>query len=169
MTRQLCLGQLDQPPKKRGRAAAKGPAKGPWAEPGRHTFTILERVPVHSPAHAGVWALLRKHATRQLITDAEHAEEAFPAHVIMIDQLGGDAIGSIVEVLAERRATALAAEKGAPGEDVHAKRLDRIFEQELEWLSMRNHLAGALPRASNRKAAPRRGRKRARALLLIDA
>ncbi|MEI9900143.1 MAG: hypothetical protein WDN31_08455 [Hyphomicrobium sp.] len=59
---------------------------------------------------------------------------------------------------------ALAAEKDAPASDILGKRLDRIFEQELEWLHVRNLLAGAL-----RSGGKGGRRKPARALLLIDA
>jgi hypothetical protein len=163
MPRQLCLGQADQPAKR-----ARSAKKASKAEPRRHTYTILDRVPVRLPAHKVVWAALRKHATRQLIIDADHPEEAFPADVVLIDQLGGEALKVIAEVLAERRSLLLDAEKHAPDADILAKRLDRIFEQELEWLSIRNLLAAALPRTTPRKTPTRRP-KRARVLLLIDA
>jgi hypothetical protein len=160
----LGLGQPEKPPKRRRSAT---PRKGAKDEPKRHTFTIIERVPVRLSAHNVVWATLRKHATRQLIIDAEHPEEAFPADVVHIDQLSGEALKAVVDILAERRSLLLDAEKNAPDADILAKRLDRIFEQEFEWLSIRNLLAAALPRAA-RQPSTRRP-KRGRALLLIDA
>lgn len=165
MPRLLCLGQPEKPPTRRRSAAVR---KGAKAEAKQHTFTILERVPVRLPAHTVIWAGLRKHATRQLIIDAAFPEEAFAAHVVMIDQLSGEGAKAIAEVLAERRAMALAAEKETPAEDILGKRLDKVFEQELEWLAIRNLLATALPRTAGHKPAARRP-KRPRALLLIDA
>ena len=164
MPRLLCLGQPEKPPTRR-RSATSG--KGAKGEPKQHTFTILERVPIRLPAHAAVWAALRKHATRQLIIDAEHPEEAFAADVVLIDQLSGEALGLITEVLAERRSLALEAEKQVAVGDILAKRLDRIFEQELEWLSIRNLLASTLPRAKARQSTRRT--KHNRVLLLVDA
>lgn len=153
MPRVLCL------------AEAHGAAKQPRSRPARkpQTFTLLERVPLRLATHKPVWDALRKHASRLSITDTEHPEEAFSADVIMIDQLGSEALASIASVLAERRAMVLAAEKDAPASDVLGRRLDRTFEQELEWLLIRNLLAVALRGAGKSS----RG-KRTRALLLID-
>jgi hypothetical protein len=162
MPRLLCLGQSEK--LTRQRSAAK---KGAGSEAKRHTFTILDRVPVRLSAHSVIWAALRKHATRQLIIDADHPEEAFPADVVLIDQLSGEALKAVADVLAERRSLLLAAEKHAPDADILAKRLDRIFEQELEWLSIRNLLAFALPRAKTRQSTRRT--KHNRVLLLVDA
>ena len=163
MPRLLCLGQPEKPPIRRHSAA---PRKGAKDGPKLHTFTILERVPVRLPAHGAVWAALRKHATRQLIIDADHPEEAFAVDVLLIDQLSGEALKAIAEVLAERRSLLLAAEKHTPDGDILAKRLDRIFER-AEWLSIRNLLAAALPRAKTRQSTRRA--KRNRVLLLVDA
>ena len=98
----------------------------------------------------------------------EHPEEAFAANVIAIDKLTPEAVAAIATVLAEGRALALGAEKHAPDSDVLAKRLDKLFEQELEWLAIRNLLAAALPRTGGRKPAGKRGKKGARVLLLLD-
>jgi hypothetical protein len=146
---------------KRSRAKTAATSK---AAPKPCSFTILERVPVRDAAHTVVWAGLRKHGTRQQIIDAEHPGDALPAHVVVIDQLGADAVAAISEVLAERRALALAAEKGPSAGDILGKRLDRLFEQELEWLAVRNLLAAAL-RAGGTSAR----RKKTRVLLLVDA
>jgi hypothetical protein len=162
MPRQICLAQADRPAK-RPRSAAKAGK----AEPKRHTFTILERVPVRHAAHSIVWVAVRKHATRQLIIDADHPEEAFPADVVALDQLSGEALSAIAAILAERRSLTLQAEKQAPEGDIFAKRLDRIFEQELEWLSIRNLLAAASPRSKARQSTRRT--KHHRVLLLVDA
>lgn len=158
MPRVLCLAQ--------SHGAAKQPRSRSARKP--QTFTLLERVPLRLAAHKPVWDALRKHAARLSITDADHPEEAFSADVIMIDQLGSEALTSIVSVLAERRTMLLAAEKDIPASDVLGKRLDRTFEQELEWLLIRNLLAAALQRTVGSRPA-KRGRMSARALLLIDA
>jgi hypothetical protein len=167
MPRQLCLGQAD-PPAKRARSAAKAAKPPRKSEEKPHTFTILDRVPVSLSAHTVVWAALRRHASRQLIIDAEHPEEAFPADVVALDQLSAGALSMIADALAERRSLTLAAEKQAADGNVLAKRLDRVFEQEMEWLSIRNLLAAALPRATAGKARGRSAKRR-RVLLLIDA
>ena len=160
MPRLLCLAQAHAPAK-RPRAKAAAAAK---AAPRQSAFTMLERVPVRLAVHNGVWAAIRKQATRQPIVDTEHPEEAFAAHVVQLDQLGGEALQAIAGALAERRALMLDAEKHAPDSDVLARRLDRLFEQELEWLAIRNLLASALPRAPGRRRS-----KAGRVLLLIDA
>lgn len=162
MPRLLCLAQANRLPKSRARAGSKG-AK---AEPQHPAFTILERVPVRLAAHSAVWAALRKHGAREAIVDTEHPRETFPAYVVGVDQLSGDGVQAIAEVLAERRAIALAAEKDVPGGDVLAKHLDRLYEQEMEWLAIRNLLAGALSRGAAQTGKQRK--KPARALLLID-
>jgi len=157
--RQLCLAQAHAPAK-RSRAKSAAAAK---AAPHPCPHTILERVPLRHAAHAVVWSALREHATRQTVIDSEHPGEAFPAYVVDISRLGGEAVSSITQVLAERRATALDAEKGTEGGDILAKRLDRTFEQEIEWMMIRNLLAAAL------RAGGKSGRRKpARALLLID-
>lgn len=160
MPRLLCLAQTAGAPKQpRAKSAAASKAA-----PRPCSFTILERVPVRDSAHTVVWAALRKHATRQRIIDTEHPGEALEAHVVVIDQLGAEAVAMIGEVLAERRTLALASEKGVPASDILGKRLDRLFEQELEWLLIRNLLAAAL-----RPSGKATRRKKARALLLLDA
>ncbi len=58
-------------------------------------------------------------------------------------------------------------EKGAVASDILGRRLDKLFEQEMEWLAIRNLLAAALPRFPAGKASTRR-KPPARALLLID-
>lgn len=163
MSRVLCLAQAHVAAKpsraKSKRAAAEAP-KPP-------SFTMLERLPVRLPAHKPVLDILRTHATPQMIVDDAHPKDALKAHVVLVDQLGSEAVISIASALAERRAMALSAEKECSAGDVLTKRLDRIFEQELEWLALRNLLAAALPRTP---AAGGKARKpRARALLLIDA
>lgn len=162
MSRVLCLAEA-HPVAKRTRAKAGGDKVA--AKP--LSVTIVERVRVDAAAHTPVWATLRKHGTRQSIVDAAHPADALSAYVIMVDQLGGEAVRGIADVLAGLRTTALAAEKDATGEDILGKRLDRVFEQELEWLSIRNLLAAALPRAAGGRAG-KRARKSSRALLLID-
>jgi hypothetical protein len=119
---------------------------------------------VREPAHAIVWASLRKHGTRLQIIDAEHPGEPIAAHVVAVDQLGADSVTAIAEILAERRALTLAAEKDIPAGAVLTKGLDRLLEQELEWILIRNLLAAALRSNGNGTR-----RKKARALLLIDA
>jgi hypothetical protein len=161
MSRVLCLVQLHAAKRTRSKAARAGGAE---AKP--LTFTVLERAPVGLAAHKPIVDTLRKHATRSTVIDDAHSAEAFAADVIFVDQLGGEAATSIAAVLAERRAMALAAEKDGPGNDILAKRLDRIFEQEMEWLAIRNLLAAALPRAA---APPAKRRKpQRRALVLVD-
>lgn len=163
MSRVLCLAQAHgalRAPRARTARAAKDAPKPV-------TFTILERVPLRLAAHKPVWDVLRKHAVRQPIIDDAHAEAAFPADVVPVDQLGGEAAMAIASVLAERRAMVLAAEKDAPAGDILSKRLDRLFEQEMEWLALRNLLAAALPRASG--AGGKRRKPARRALLLIEA
>jgi hypothetical protein len=164
MPRQLCLGHAQ--PLKRQRARAPRTSN----EDKPRTFTILERVPVRLGAHSVVWAALRKLATRQLIIDAEHPEEAFPADVLLIDRLSADALRALTEALAERRSLMLDAEKHGADSDVLAKRLDRIFEREMEWISIRNLLAAGLTRArgTTRQARGTRHAKGVRALLLLD-
>ncbi len=161
MTRFLCLAQAHASPKQ-PRSKSQRTGKDAAALPA--AFTFLERVPVRLAAQKPVWDVLRKHASRQMIIDDAHKGDAFAADVVLIDRLGGEALASIASVLAERRAMALAAEKDAPASDILGKRLDRIFEQELEWLHVRNLLAGAL------RSGGRGGRRKpTRALLLIDA
>jgi hypothetical protein len=127
-------------------------------------FTILERVPLRLAAHKPIWDALRKHAMRQLIVDDEHHEDAVPAGVVLIDQLGVGVLNELSDVLGERRALVLAAEKQGIDCDLLAKPLDRIYEQELEWLQIRNVLAVA-----SRTSAKGTRSKKSRALLLIDA
>ncbi len=163
MSRVLCLAQAHAAAKS-SRAKSKRAAS---EAPKPQSFTMLERLPVNLPAHKPVVDILRKHATQQTIVDDAHPKDALKAHVVLVDQLGSEAVMSIASVLAERRAMALSAEKDFSGGDVLSKRLDRIFEQELEWLAVRNMLAAALPRTP---AAGGKARKpKARALLLIDA
>lgn len=162
MSRVLCLAQahgaVKQPRGKTVRAAKDAPKP--------ITFTILERVPLRLAANKPVWDALRKHATRQPIIDDAHAGAAFPADVVLVGQLGSEAAMSIASVLAERRAMVLAAEKDAPASDILSKRLDRLFEQEMEWLALRNLLAAALPRGGPRSS---KRSKTTRALILIEA
>jgi hypothetical protein len=163
MPRLLCLAQAHAA-RKQPRGAAK--AARPATKPG--VFTVLDAVPVRLAAHTGVWAALRKHATRQPIIDAEHPGETFNAYVIPIDRLGANAVAAIAAVLAERRAANLAAEKGAVPGDILGRPLDKLFAQEMEWLALRNLLAAALASRAAGRPAPRR-KPPARALLLIDA
>ena len=158
MTRVLCLAQASSAPRTRAKAAATAKLA---AKPS--SYTILERVAVREAAHAVVWAALRKHGTRQPIIDAEHTEEPIAAYVVGIDQLGADSMAAIAEILAERRSLTLEAEKDIPASAVLTKGLDRLLEQELEWILIRNLLAAAL--RPNGKSTRRR---KARALLLID-
>jgi hypothetical protein len=155
----LCLAQphgaLKQPRSKPARASSPAPKP--------QSFTILERVPMRLPAHKPIWDALRKHAAQHAIVDDAHPEEAFAADIVAFDRLSADAIASISAVLAERRAMALDAEKDPPGSDLLAKRLDRIFEQEMEWLAIRNLLAMAA-----RGGGKGGKRKASKALLLID-
>ncbi|MFA5901953.1 MAG: hypothetical protein WC829_22890 [Hyphomicrobium sp.] len=162
MSRVLCLAEIH--PTKRTRAKKAVPDK---TDAQTLSLTILDRVRVGAAAHTPVWATLRKHGTRLAVIDAEHPEDALSAYVIMIDQLGGEAVHSLGQVLAALRTSALAAEKDTTGADILGKRLDRFFEQELEWLSIRNLLAAALPRAGGGRAG-KRAKKSSRALLLID-
>lgn len=157
MSRVLCLadahGAARQPRGKASRAAKEKPP----------AFTILERVPLRLAAHKPVWDALRKHAARQDMIDAEHPDDTFAASVLPLDQLTAEAAAEVSSVLGERRALILAAEKEGIDSDILGKPLDKIFEQELEWLQIRNLLAIAL--RANGKG--KRG-KRTRALLLIE-
>ena len=156
MSRVLCL------------AEAHGAAKQPRGKTSRAkdkpiTFTILERVPLRLSAHKPVWDALRKHAGRQDIIDGEHPDDTFPAGVLLLDQLAATTVGDLSAVLSERRALILSAEKEGLDGDVLGKPLDKIFEQELEWLQLRNLLAIALRTSAKSKRA-----KKTRALLLIE-
>ena len=157
MSRVLCLAEAHaaarQPRGKASRAAKDKPA----------SFTILERVPLRLSAHKPVWDALRKHAARLDIIDAEHPDDTFPASVLLLDQLTAEAAAEVSSVLGERRALVLAAEKEGIDSDILGKPLDKIFEQELEWLQIRNLLAIALRANGKSKRA-----KRPRALLLIE-
>lgn len=160
MSRVLCLAQAHGAAKSSRAKTARGAKDASKLQ----TFTIIERVPLRLAAHKPVWDVLRKHATRQQIVDSEHGEDAFPAGVVLVDQLGVSALGELSNVLSERRTLVLAAEKQGIDCDMLAKPLDRIFEQELEWLQIRNLLAMAL-RTSGKSARI----KKTRALLLIGA
>lgn len=168
MVRVLCFAQMHAAARQPRAAAKGGKVAGKAAAAAKPaSFTMLERVPVRLTAHTPVWAALRKHGTRQPIVDAEHPQDSFPAHVVAIEALGADAVAAVAEVLAERRALMLAGEKGGGPADILGRPLDKLFEQEMEWLAIRNLLAAALAGAGT----PPRGRKKkpARALLLIDA
>jgi hypothetical protein len=170
MSRVLCLAQAHGPakqPRSKTSAAKTSSAKTSRAAKDAakpQAFTILERVPLRLAAHKPIWDALRKHAMRQLIVDDEHHEDAIPAGVVLIDQLGAGVLNELSDVLGERRALVLAAEKQGIDCDLLAKPLDRIYEQELEWLQIRNILAVA----SRTSAKGTRSRK-AKALLLMEA
>lgn len=160
--RLICLGQVSRA--SRGRAAPTKKRAGKTA-PRPKTYTFLERVPLRLAAHKPVWDALRKHATRQAVVDTEHPKDTFNADVIPIYQLSGEAWAALAVVLAERRALAFDAEKQATASEILGKPLDPIFAQELEWLTLRNLLAAAMPRTP---AKAGRARKSNRALLLLD-
>ncbi|MFN3623536.1 MAG: hypothetical protein ACK4TP_05675 [Hyphomicrobium sp.] len=160
MSRLICLAQAHAVPKRAGSKSARAAKDAPAL-----SFTVLERAPLRLASHKPIWDVLRKHATRQSIVDDAHPEASFDADVVLVDQLGAEAVLSVASVLAERRAMALAAEKDAPGSDILGKRLDRLFEQEMEWLAVRNLLAAALPRASEGRSKRRKPQRRA--LLLV--
>lgn len=172
MSRVLCLAQAHgaaKQPRSKSSGAKIASAKTSRASKGAATpqaFTILERVPLRLAAHKPIWDALRKHAMRQLIVDGEHREDAIPAGVVLVDQLGAGVLSELSDVLGERRALVLAAEKQGIDCDLLAKPLDRIYEQELEWLLIRNLLVGALRKAPTERTP--RTRKSGRALLLID-
>ena len=159
MVRMLCLAQAQPPANRRGRRKA---AKAAEASATQQTFIILERAPV-GQSHRTIWNALRRHGEKQHVIDSEFPQDAFQADVITLDRLSGDAIAAIASVLAERRAMTLAAQKDGVADDLLAKRWDKLFEQEMEWLAIRNLLATAVRRP--RKGS---GRRAARALLLID-
>ena len=159
--RLICLAQLSKA-SRGGSAPAKKRGKAP---PRPQTYTFLERVPLRLAAHRPVWDALRKHATRQVVVDAEHPKDTLNADVIPLDQLSGESWAALGLVLAERRALALDAEKQATASEILGKPLDPIFAQELEWLTLRNLLAAAMPRTPAKTA---RARKTNRALLLLD-
>lgn len=157
MPKLLCLAQHDPPAKRKAKGTKPDPAAAP-------RYTIIERVPIRLAAHKIVWDALRKHAEQQPIIDAAHPQDQFAAGVIAIDKLSKDATRALAEILNERRAMTVGASKDVVADDILAKHLDRLFEQEMEWLAIRNLLATALrpTRATAR-------RKPARALLLVDA
>ena len=161
--RLICLGQVSKA--SRGRQATPAKKRGGKAVPRPQAYTFLERVPLRLSAHKPVWDALRRHATRQTVVDAEHPKDTFIADVIPLDQLRADAWAALGLVMAERRALALDAEKQATASEILSKPLDPIFSQELEWLTLRNLLASAMPRSPPRSA---RVRKSNRALLLLD-
>lgn len=161
MTRMLCIAQAHPMPRRARGKAAKG--KDTPSIQATATFTVLERVAIGLAAHKPVWDVLRKYATRQDIIDDAHPQDALAAEVVAVDKLSSEAVAAIASVLAERRAMIHAAEKDTPGSEILGKGLDRIMEQELEWLLIRNLLAAAL-------RAPRSGgRRKAKSLLLIEA
>lgn len=163
MTRMLCIAQAHPTPRRARGKAAKGKDTPSIQATATARFTVLERVPIGLAAHKPVWDVLRKYATRQDIIDDAHPEDALAAEVVAVDKLSADAVAAIASVLAERRAMIHAAEKDTPGSEILGKGLDRIMEQELEWLLIRNLLAAAL-------RAPRSGaRRKAKSLLLIEA
>jgi len=166
MARVLCLAEAHGAAKPARSKTARGTRTAKEA-PKPQTFTIIERVPVRLSAHTALLAALRKHAMRQPIVDAEHPGDAFAADVVMIDRLSGDAVAAIAGVLLERRAMLLGAAKDVAAADILGRRLDRAFEQEMEWLAIRNLLAAAIPRSAGTRPAKRR-RRSARALLIID-
>jgi hypothetical protein len=158
MVRVLCWAQMQSPPKKRGRGRN---AKLPPSQP---TFTILERVTLRQPAHKAVWDLLRRYGEKQSIVDSEFPADAMRADVIDLEKLSTESIQTITAALAERRLLQLQSSKDAEAGDLLAKRWDKLFEQELEWVALRNLLATAL-----RKPAKPRRSGALRALLLISA
>jgi hypothetical protein len=162
--RLICLAQVSKASRGRQPSPAKKRASKAQ-QPRPQAYTFLERVPLRLSAHKPVWEALRRHATRLPIVDAEHPKDAFPADVIPLDQLSGEAWAALSLVLMERRALALDAEKQATASEILSKPLDPIFAQELEWLSLRNLLAAAMPRTP---AKPARARNSNRALLLLD-
>jgi hypothetical protein len=161
--RLICLGQVSKSP--RGRQAGPAKKRAGKAAPRPQAYTFLERVPLRLSAHKPVWDALRRHATRHVVVDAEHPKDTFNADVIPLDQLSGEAWAALGLVLAERRALTLDAEKQATASEILGKPLDPIFAQELEWLTLRNLLAAAMPRTPAKQA---RVRKSNRALLLLD-
>jgi hypothetical protein len=161
--RLICLAQVSKA--SRGRQPAPAKKRAGKAAPRPQAYTFLERVPLRLSAHKPVWDVLRKHATRLPVIDAEHPKDTFDADVLPLDQLSGEAWAALALVLAERRALALDAEKQATASEILGKPLDPIFAQELEWLMLRNLLASAVPRAPAKSARPR---KPNRALLLLD-
>jgi len=157
MPKLLCLAQHDPPAKRKAKGAKSEPAPAP-------RYTVLERVPIRLAAHKIVWDALRKYAVQQSIIDAAHRQDQFAAGVVAIDKLSKDAARALAEILNERRTMTIGASKDIVADDILSKRLDRLFEQEMEWLAIRNLLAVAL-----RPARATARRKPSRALLLIDA
>ena len=157
MPKLLCLAQHDPPAKRKAKGAKTEPASAP-------RYTVLERVPIRLAAHKIVWDALRKHAEQRAIIDAAHPQDQFSAGVIAIDKLSKEATRALAEILNERRTMTIGASKDIVANDILSKRLDRLFEQEMEWLAIRNLLATAL-----RPARATARHKPARALLLIDA
>jgi hypothetical protein len=161
--RLICLGQVSKV--SRGRQPGAKKRAGKAQQPRPQAYTFLERVPLRLSAHKPVWDALRRHATRLPVIDAEHPKDTFNADVIPLDQLSGEAWAALSLVLADRRALALDAEKQSTASEILGKPLDPVFAQELEWLTLRNLLAAAMPRTP---AKSTRARKSNRALLLLD-
>jgi hypothetical protein len=161
--RLICLGQVSKA--SRGRQPGAKKRAGKAQQPRPQAYTFLERVPLRLSTHKPVWDALRRHATRLPVIDAEHPKDTFNADVIPLDQLSGEAWAALSLVLADRRALALDAEKQSTASEILGKPLDPVFAQELEWLTLRNLLAAAMPRTP---AKSTRARKSNRALLLLD-
>lgn len=160
----VCLGHPTTK-KQRGKASDATPSAQ------KHiTFSIVERVSIHNAVHASVWEALRKAGNRQLVIDAEHPEEAFPADVLNIADIKGDILESIETALSNARTKALDVEKTANGQGSLAKVLDRTFDEQREWLALRTLLVAAVIRPiSGSKPLPKSKRKAKCALLLVDA
>jgi hypothetical protein len=154
MPRLICLGHAVK------RKAEKGSRSRPAPEPQR-VYSILESVPLRLAFHVPIWRALAEHATRQLVIDQEHPEEAMPAEVLPLDRLANGALERIERALRDRLTKTRQDIDTGVQRGVLAKDLDGAFEREKEWLAIRGLLASALPRT--KKA------KKGRAILLINA
>lgn len=155
MPRLICLGKAV---KRRAGQGRRPRAVEP--EPQR-VYSILERVPLHLAFHVPIWNALAKHATRQLVIDREHPEEAMPAEVLPLDHLANGAMESIEDALKDRLTKIRNDINTGVPKGVLTKDLDGAFEREKEWLAIRGLLATALPRTKKTK--------KDRAILLINA
>ena len=134
------------------------------------TFTIIERVPIHRAEHKGVWDALRACGTRQLFIDADHPEEAMPADVVNVADLKGERLVSIEAALVTARRMALREEASRRDNGPLAKLLDRTFEEQREWLSIRTLLAHSIIRPfGSRRIEPKAASRRKRVLILVEA
>jgi hypothetical protein len=112
-----------------------------------------------------IWDTLRRHASRQLVIDEEHPEEALPADVLPIEALSNGALDDIEHVLTRHHTQSLKAQQALAQKGILAKDWDKLFDQEKEWLAIRGLIAAALPRSGASSAK----RSKERALLLIKA